>query len=676
MASKLDACVDLALGLVLRSAMRGKKTDLFGVAKLHDKHTDNPMHTISPGNWNNCVLEGPEHYDWDRMARLKDIVRINSDPVDELEVDLPRSLAIVLQKIMEMNPKKTKKEKYTIYVMSDMQNPTNWDQLTELVSTAAIGYNVLITIVNCMAHRDTESDVVSANLDEIDELMTRLQKSDGRASLSYFCGLEQFRDLLRWEKEPVRIYRAARLFTGEVRLGCDVYSVDLKNCATALRLDKKQLRMYAGDYDPATDAVTVKFQADAYPLTKSQKMQFTHEMGIQHDPSSDARHLVELKHTTDKYVPPEPNSQSAEPRFVDATEVQEAYRYGSSTVPVTSSLRQLLNVNTFAGLDVLQFVRRESIPPWYFHGEAEILLNNQNSSVRDQFGFNMLAQALLEHDLVAVVRYVKRNAGAVRMAAMSPCVVLTDATKYKHELQTGDKRKLEEMDGEPDHYGFSLVALPFAEDERLSTYAKLSGVADSKGGNNLSSEDFPDEQMLHEMGRLVDLMDLDGPDGSKKPEDYRFVELNDPESFPIPTEEMRGDDPSMFRVSEATRRLLGQNSPKLHYVSHLMREVYLRQLKAAQKIGDRYETLFETVEKMPEEYSRFVEELFGRKCEFRPPAEPREQTADIDAACDLVARLLDIKPVPEPAAAAEQANDQRERPMMSIDALLNSVLPG
>ncbi|KAG7859384.1 hypothetical protein KL939_002284 [Ogataea angusta] len=676
MASKLDRCLDLALGLILRSAMRGKKTDLFGIAKLHDKHTDNPMDRISPGNWNNCVLEGPEHYDWDRMARLKDVIKINPDPVDELEVDLPRSLAIVLQKIMEMNPKKTKKEKYTIYVMSDMQNPTNWDQLTELVSSAGIGYNVLITIVSCMTDTEAESDLVCANFDQIDELMAALQKSDGRASLSYFCGLEQFRDLLRWEKEPVRIFRAARLFTGEVRLGCDVSSLDLKNCASALRLDKKELKLYAGDYDLATDTLSLKFQADAYPLTKSQKMQFTHEMGVQWDPNSDARHLVELKHTTDKYVSSEPDSQQAEPRFLDATEVQEAYRYGSSTVPVTSSLKQLLSVNTYAGLDILQFVRRKSIPPWYFHGEAEILLNNQNSSVRDQFGFNMLAQALLEHDLVAIVRYVKRNTSAVRLAAMSPCVVLTDATKYKHELQTGDKRKLEEMDGEPDHYGFSLVALPFAEDERLSTFAKLSGVADSKEKDDVGSENFPSEQMLQEMGRLVDLMDLDAPDGSKNPEDHRFVELNDPESFPIPTEEMRGDHPSMFRVSEATRLLLGHNSPKLHYVSHLMREVYLRQLKAAQKIGDRYETLFETVEKMPEEYGRFVEELFGSKCEFRSPVEVREQTAEIDAVCGRLAQLLDIKPVPEPSATSKPANDQRTQPQMSIDALLNSVLPG
>ncbi|KAG7884256.1 hypothetical protein KL938_002128 [Ogataea parapolymorpha] len=676
MASKLDACLDLALGLILRSAMRGKKTDLFGIAKLHDKHTDNPMDTISPGNWNNCVLEGPEHYDWDRMARLKDVVKINADPVDELEVDLPRSLAIVLQKIMEMNPKKTKKEKYTIYVMSDMQNPTNWDQLTELVSTAAIGYNALITIVSCMAETEAESNVVSANLDQIDELMARLQKSNGRASLSYFCALEQFRDLLRWEKEPVRIYRAARLFTGEVRLGCDLYSLDLKNCASALRLDKKELKLYAGDYDSVSDALTVKFQADAYPLTKSQKMQFTHEMGIHQDPDSDTRHLVELKHTTDKYVTFEPDSQSTEPRFLDATEVQEAYRYGSSTVPVTSSLKQLLNINTYAGLDILQFVRRKSIPPWYFHGEAEILLNNQNSSVRDQFGFNMLAQALLEHDLVAIVRYVKRNAGTARLAAMSPCIVLTDATKYKHELQTGDKRKLKEMDGEPDHYGFSLVALPFAEDERLSTFAKLSGVAESNGGDNSGSENFPSEQMLQEMGQLVDLMDLDGPDGLKKPEDHRFVELNDPESFPIPTEEMLGDDPSMFRVSEPTRRLLKQNSPKLHYISHLMRELYLRQLKAAQKIGDRYETLFETAEKMSEEYSRFLEELFGRKCEFRSPVELVEQTAEIDAVCSRLEQLLDIKPVPEVSATSKPANDQRAQPTMSIDALLNSVLPG
>ncbi|KAH3665845.1 hypothetical protein OGAPHI_004033 [Ogataea philodendri] len=685
MAPFLDDCVDLALDLVLRSLMRGKKTDLFGIAKIHHPDTDNPMDNISPGNWNNCVLEGPEVYDWNLLAELKDSVSIYNEPVGDLEVDVPRALAIVLQRIAELNPKGTKKERNTIFLMSDMASVTNWGDLGMLVSSAAAQHNVLIVFVHCVSEQVLNQEPaqlaqIEANLEQIDSLLGMLRHNKGRTLLSYICTLDQMKnELLKWRNEPVRFWRPARMFTGDVRIGGDLESIDLRNCATTLKLPKDEADSFAGDYNSLIDPLTIRFVADAYPLTKSMKIPINHEMGLRKDPETGATTLFDLKHAVDKYVVLEAdNEENAEKKIVQDTQVQEAYKYGASTVPITLSLKQLLKMNSYAGLDFLQFVDRSTIPPWYYHGEAEILLSNQNSTLRDQYAFNMLAQSMLEQDLVGIVRYVKKNGGPVKLAAMSPCVLLTESTKYRAGARAGDKRTADEIESEEEYYGFSLVMLPFSEEERVSTSVKLDGVYDGNSNDDTAKENFPTAKMVHEMDQLVESLDLDRLDNcdTENVHEYKYVELNHGEPFPLP-HGIGLDLPADERgLNSVTRRILTQNGPNLHYVPQVLREIYASQVRKAEyKVAEtRYETLFEVTSKDPAALKALVEQTVGQETDFAPSFDGVD-TDQVDELCERLAKRLEIEIVPEPKPKREDSPSVPDVAKPSIDTLLASVLP-
>ncbi|OWB83907.1 hypothetical protein B5S33_g2543 [[Candida] boidinii] len=650
-----DQCLEYIYNIATSKILRGKKQDKISIITYHNKETDNPMDDMEPGQWNNCKIHHePILYSWENMLYLNKSIEINKDPVTEEEVDAPRALAVSLQYLDNLTTPKTKSAasskftntipttKCSIILLTDGLSKCSFDGLIDPIVQLSRKLNTLISVVNFgldLKEQDYTTEL-SANIDKYAELIEILQESDtnftsstrtlGSAVMSYSEALLFAND---WRYEPMKLVKPTKIFDGEIRIGADIFNIDLQEAGFY-----KETK----DYDKYNDFQSLIIKTHGFPCTKLETPIGSKMLAMHVNDETGEVDLIPLKHEREhvaripKYKhKSEPASKSdenggsdgvketgenPEPQFdfkpIDDDEIMKAFNYGSSVIPVTDLLNESLKFPSFTGIDIISLEDKSSIPPWYYQGESVLLVTPENASDRDKRAFNLLTQAMLKLDYVAITRYVQKRNATIKIATLTPVKILTEDSKhYEPQLEQEEdvKRKFDDIEnddnesavtstGPKDYYGFVLVKLPFKEDEKIADFMKISGVF---GVDKFAKkETHPDEEMMAYMDEFVNSMDLDNlmnlelqhakdaEEQEEEPEEQIknpygredvFVELNEFDSA-LPIARRKGLEFQSYgreTFNDITRKILALNSPRIHIVTRLLKDIVIRFIKIA-----------------------------------------------------------------------------------------------
>lgn len=642
-----DQCLEYIYNIATSKILRGKKQDKISIITYHNKETDNPMDDIEPGQWNNCKIHHePILFSWENMICLNKSIQINENPVTEEEVDAPRALAVSLQYLDNLTTPKTKSAaskftntipttKCSIILLTDGLSKCSFDGLIDPIVQLARKLNTLISIVNFgldLKENDYTPELAE-NIDKYSELIEILQESDtnfasstrtlGSAVMSFNEALIFAND---WRYEPMKLVKPTKIFDGEIRLGADIFNIDLQE-AGFFKESK--------DYDKYNDFQSLIMKTHGFPCTKLDTPIGSKMLAMHVNDETGEVDLIPLKHEREhvaripKYKQKGENAskseendgENPEPQFdlkpINDDEIMKAFNYGSSVIPVTDLLNESLKFPSFTGIDIISLEDKSSIPPWYFQGESILLVNPENATDRDKRAFNLLSQAMLKLNYVAITRYVQKRNSTIKVATLTPVKILTEDSKhYEPQLEEEEedvKRKYDDMindddnqstansTGPKDYYGFVLVKLPFKEDEKIADFMKISGVF---GLDKFAKkETHPDEEMMKYMDEFVNSMDLDNimqleverkeqeeeeeeqEEQIKNPygrEDI-FVELNEFDSA-LPIARRKGLEFQSYgreTFNDITRKILALNSPRIHIITRLLKDIVIKFTKIA-----------------------------------------------------------------------------------------------
>ncbi len=607
--------VDYILDLIVSKLVRGKKKDFISVVTVHDKSTSNPMNDRSPEEWQNCVLETPAIYNWEKTVHLlKERLEINHDTVKENEADIPRAIAIALQHISDVEGKRRRKSvKYSVLVISNWLTENSWDGLIEPICSLSLTYDVLLGAiyfphVKSEKHQELHN-LYEYNLKSLGKLIPTLRlrnAGNGRISGSFMASFETAKSFIRdVNKEPPRLVSPIPVFRGEIRLFCDINAIDMRDTISSLSSSSDLLKGFLPEYDKAVDSASLYFMADGYPLTKKEITLQTKEVAVmQNGESSDSGDAVthykisRIKYVRNHYVyeqiddEDKNEEQPPKEKLVTQIQIQNGYKYGMSIIPATSTIQRQLKTLTHTGIDIMSIANGNDIPPWYFKGESVMLLPGKSASTKDVTAFCMFSQALMVTNSIAIARVVQKPGKPASLAALVPSFVLTEQTKRQikpEEATSGVKREhaqIEEGNQPKQYYGLTMVSLFFGDERRFASFGKINRIYEHEKDHQSMADDvmetdmqrdIPTKEMVDVMEQFVKKLDLDGLN-DEKPEDFknenRFVEFNDFDTLPIPWS--KGiDKPSTYKsLSKVTRKILSQNSPKVHFIQKVVRVIY------------------------------------------------------------------------------------------------------
>ena len=204
--------------------------------------------------------------------------------------------------------------------------------------------------------------------------------------------------------------------------------------------------------------------------------------------------------------------------------VTKAYRYGSDYVVLPQTIESERIYKTTPGLDLRGFLDKEDIPRHYLNSESTfIVASTKDGSRADFLAFAALVDSMIKLNKFAVARYVQKTNSEVQMCVLCPLLV----KKKRRELE----------DSEPYYRALVLNRLPFAEDERVSDYPKLS-----------RSSGMPEAKIVETdalMDDFIDSMDLGGGGDSSWCYTSRYRPIDsattDP-SLPLPASDSPRDD--------------------------------------------------------------------------------------------------------------------------------------
>ncbi|ODV83768.1 hypothetical protein CANARDRAFT_29754, partial [[Candida] arabinofermentans NRRL YB-2248] len=618
------------------------------------------MHELSPGDWNNFKIDSPILYGWNSLLQLRnERIKINEDPIDELEVDIPRSLAATLQSITDINPmntareKKMAKEKFTIILMSNLKQKSDWEGLFEPICQVASKYDVLICVNYFPVDHDSSSEkevgVFKENMTNLAKLVDMLSKSGGRVAESLLQPFEDAKTYINdWNKEPVNFVKPVKVFKGEIRIGCDVNSLDLENSFSEANYFGSEKDALTNGYNKNTDPLSLCIKVDGFPLIKVDRPTLFNEVNVQYDSNTKTHKISTIKSTRETFVMVKPDQdtddddedaedadtgersskETAILKNIGYNEIQQVYNYGKSMIPVTGPLKEQIKIPTYTGIDVIKITKKSDIPPWYYRDESIVILPQQTSTIADQVEFNMLAQSMIRLGVVAIVRYVQKDNAAEKLAALIPNIVMTAETKSRPQTaefkpkQEDFKRKFDEMSEdslEGNFYGFSLVKLSFVDDEKIPSMFKLSGIYDPEKATNTPKDEFfkenyPNKEMIDLMNELIDNLDFDKP--SDQINEDMYLELNDLDTVPIARTKGIEVQSTGKTFSDNTRALLSQNEQQIHWTQLFIKKLVYYHLQEAQTGDSLYDLMQKSKDESFSDASSFLQDFTEEAINF------------------------------------------------------------
>ncbi|CCD26410.1 ATP-dependent DNA helicase YKU80 NDAI_0H02360 [Naumovozyma dairenensis CBS 421] len=289
------------------------------------------------------------------------------------------------------------------------------------------------------------------------------------------------------------IVKPVRVFSGELKLGAPCNKTD--EDVIQIMEDPDCISIKVEGY-PATKAVSSLNRKNVIktPKTENTSAEFTYEP---------IKSVIEYEIKTRKEDKPgndDANGDGAEVAasqdedFVSITvsqnSITKAYRYGADYVVLPPSLQEQLTYETWPSLDIRGFLDKDSLPRYLLTSESIFIMpDTRLGSQADNVTFNVLVDVLLGQDKVAIARYVPKYYSEVQMCVLVPLLVL-------HE------------DGKTLIRAFVLNRLPFAEDERVADFPRLTK-RKTTSGQPIPEKDEDLEKIDSIMSEFIDSMDTD-----------------------------------------------------------------------------------------------------------------------------------------------------------------------
>ncbi|CCH59717.1 hypothetical protein TBLA_0B09020 [Henningerozyma blattae CBS 6284] len=318
-----------------------------------------------------------------------------------------------------------------------------------------------------------------------------------------------------------------RIFTGPLRLGADISSITHPSESTSIDIqeDPRCLSILVEGY-PATKSVSnlnkiqvikkqngqeknIKKGNDSVISDKYLSANYVQTKSIieyeVHEKILDAKdNITRNKNRADDN---EEESENVDYKTVTVSSksISKVYRYGTDYVVLPTTLTDNLSFNTYPGLDITGFMDEESLPRHYLISESTfIVADSRAGSTADMMSFEILVDVLYENKKIAIARYVQKNNTNAQMVML--CPVLVDHSDILSEQDIQKYRSIHDDDNEEVNMrGLILSRLPFAEDERVSEFPKLSNRHMKNEKSKLEAEEIDSL-----MGNFIDGLDMDG----------------------------------------------------------------------------------------------------------------------------------------------------------------------
>jgi ATP-dependent DNA helicase 2 subunit 2 len=185
---------------------------------------------------------------------------------------------------------------------------------------------------------------------------------------------------------------------------------------------------------------------------------------------------------------------------VERDQLVEGFRYGKHTIVLKDLLSKQRTYTTIPGLDIRGVVEASKLPRIYMTKEAILVFGSKESN-NDQMAIAALVDVLTEMESYAIARFVKTPTSNVSM-----CVLIPVYIKKNGGIST---KRTEGDEDLTETRAFILNTLPFFEDEKISTFPRLTTLRTTSGKEIDSKNDLlPSSEIDDAMDSLVQKMDL------------------------------------------------------------------------------------------------------------------------------------------------------------------------
>lgn len=324
------------------------------------------------------------------------------------------------------------------------------------------------------------------------------------------------------------LVKPIRIFSGELRFGAHMDTITY--------LEDKLSK------EPSQDKLSVCMTVEGYPATKAVsglggkmmiKETVINEGDTKKEVSIPAKSIIEYEiHRTiendegdaSEAKPEEVNNDGKgednkeSPKYntvvVGSKNITKAYRYGLDYVVIPPTLLSEMQYACSPGIDIRGFAPRTSLPRQYLTSESVMILpDTRSGNIGDAKAFATLVDVLMEHDKIAIARYVNKHDGNVNMVCLCPMKasnanivdIVSEFTLPRED--PGEKHNTHVK-------MLILTILPFAEDIKHMGFAPLfnDSTHPSQTDQKEDEETVVDDELMTKFIKSMDMDDMPAMD--------------------------------------------------------------------------------------------------------------------------------------------------------------------
>ncbi|QLL30557.1 hypothetical protein HG536_0A03750 [Torulaspora globosa] len=269
------------------------------------------------------------------------------------------------------------------------------------------------------------------------------------------------------------VVKPVRIFAGELRLGAEVTAIVPSSDCKGI--------------SPADDERCLCIKVEGYPATK--RVSTLNRKLVFKDEQNGSKQCEPVKSVIEYEV----HDDKADKRFTVAQQsIAKAYRYGSDYVVLPSTLDEQRYYRTSPGIDIRGFLDRTRLPRYMLNSESRFILpDTRSGSTADMATFSALVDTMLEHDKVCIVRYVAKCDSEVEMCMLCPLIMRDE---HDEKVRT-----------------LILNRLPFAEDERVASFPRLTNRTTTSGKKIEDNQEAENSRIDALISNYIDSLDMDSP---------------------------------------------------------------------------------------------------------------------------------------------------------------------
>lgn len=412
----LDFGLKYLYDLVAAKALRGRKTDYVTVIAVHSARTDNPYAGDAFQQIEVVCERAVPTYDL--LRRLRRTLTPNATPNSAYNHDsLGDCFEGVVLAVLLL--KETLKQKFVRNIVLISNGESTITSFVLPIAEATYSAFAKLAVNLMVIGIDFDRRAGDANVTQ----WTKICREHGGTLLTGEQAVEAYS-----YHPPMRTVRPLRAFKGQLRFGADYEQL--------LKSDNPEI------YRPELSLWNLCLNVECYPATKVELLPSAHSYVV------DADAVLRVGQKREYFVDDSP------PRPVNDYDRVPGFKYSNrDLIALDDGLVRAATLHTVEGIDVMGFLNQDSFPYAYLTEEAFYVVPENAPATRSVLGFGAFCQALLDLNCYAVVRYVPKMDGEVRMCILLPLKVAR---------------------GDHFVYTCSMVRIPFREDEKIGRFPFLA----------------------------------------------------------------------------------------------------------------------------------------------------------------------------------------------------------